>query len=563
MLLLFYKPMLITVNHKKALTHSFQIKPLVIVSIGVALLLILPMLAIVVTIFTGSFDVWQHLWQTVLWDYLLNSFMLVLGVGLGVLIIGVPTAWLTSHCEFPGRKMLTWSLLLPLAMPAYIIAYTYTGLLDFAGPVQTFIRDLTGWKYGDYWFFNIRYLLGAIVMLTLVLYPYVYLLARAAFLEQSPSLFEISRTLGYRNRQAIIKIALPMARPAIMTGLTLALMETLADYGTVQYFGVNTFTTGIFRTFYGLGDTAAAAQLAAILLGFVILLISLERYSRKQARYHHTKGKSIKRTRLSRPKAFFAMLVCVLPLLLGFILPALQLAYWTLTESVIEGGFILLAWNSFSLAIVAAGISVFLALALAYSKRLYRGITMVKTSVSITGMGYALPGTIVAIGVLVPLSWLDHRLIDLMEGLFNIKIGLLLSGTLAALLFAYTVRFLAVSLGAIESGLQKVKLNVDNAARLLGHRPLYVLRKVHIPLLRGSVLTAFLIVFVDVLKELPATLILRPFNFNTLAVRAYELASDERLVDAAPASLLIVLVGLIPVILLSRSITVSGHNRGT
>jgi iron(III) transport system permease protein len=493
----------------------------------------------------------------VLWDYLLNSVALVLGVGLGVLLIGVPAAWLTSVCDFPGRRIFTWALLLPLAMPAYIIAYTYTGLLDFAGPIQTFIRDITGWQYGDYWFFNIRSLPGAIVMLTLVLYPYVYLLGRAAFLEQSPSILEISRTMGYSLRQSIIKLALPMARPAIIAGLTLALMETLADYGTVQYFGVSTFTTGIFRTFYGFGDTAAAAQLAAILLGFVILLITLERYSRKQARYHITKGRTVQRIRLTKGKAILAISICSAPLLFGFIIPASILFYWSVSEAVVGDDFLSLAWHSFYLAFLAAVVAVILALLLAYAKRIYSRKKTIKSAVSLAGMGYALPGTIIAIGVIIPLAWLDHQLIALIKSWLDIDIGLLFSGTIIALLFAYTVRFLAVSLGAIESGLQKVKPNVDNAARLLGYRPLQVLGKIHIPLLRGSVLTAFLIVFVDVLKELPATLILRPFNFNTLAVRAYELASDERLIDAAPASLLIVLVGLIPVILLSRSITLS------
>ncbi len=534
-------------------------RPLAIVAVVIALMITLPMIVIMATVFTGSFEVWQHLFQTVLWDYLSNSFILMLGVGFGVLIIGVPTAWLTSTCDFSGRKIFTWALLLPLAMPAYIIAYTYTGMLDAAGPIQVMIREWTGWQYGEYWFFNVRSLPGAIVMLTLVLYPYVYLLARTAFLEQSPSIMEVSRTLGHGRYEAFLKLSLPMARPAIIAGLTLALMETLADYGTVQYFGVSTFTTGIFRAFYGLGDASAAAQLAAILLSFVALLILLERYSRRKARYHSVKGKPVQRMVLRGTKARLAIALCLLPLLLGFLIPAAQLFYWTFTDAVIDVvAFIGLAWNSFYLALSAAAIAVVLALFLAYAKRLYERKAWVNHSVSIAGLGYALPGTIIAIGVIIPLAWLDHQLIDLAEQWLGIDIGLLLSGTLVALLFAYTVRFLAVSLGAIESGLQKVKPSLDSAARLMGYSPLQVLKNIHIPLLKGSMLTAFLIVFVDVLKELPATLILRPFNFNTLAVRAYELASDERLIDAAPASLLIVLVGLIPVILLSRSITLSG-----
>jgi iron(III) transport system permease protein len=548
------------VNNKvSAGVNKNTLRPLAASAFIVALFILLPILVVITAVFTGSFDVWRHLFSTVLSDYLINSIVLMFGVGAGVVLIGVPTAWLTARCDFPGRKLFTWGLLLPLAMPAYIIAYTYTGMLDFAGPIQTLIRELTGWQYGDYWFFNIRSLSGATFMLTLVLYPYVYLLARTAFLEQSPSIMEASRTLGYSGKRAFLTLHLPMARPAIVAGLTLALMETLADYGTVQYFGVSTFTTGIFRTFYGFGDTAAAAQLAAVLLGFVALLIFLERHSRQQARYHNIKGKPAKRIRLKGKQTGLAVLACLLPLLIGFIIPAGQLLYWSITESVIGDGFLILAWNSLYLALLAAVIAVVLALLLAYAKRIYSRSKSVSVAVSLAGLGYALPGTIIAIGVIIPLAWFDNRLISFFEKNFNIDIGLLFSGTLVALLFAYTVRFLAVSLGTIESGLEQVKPNLDNAARLMGYRPLQVLKKIHLPLLKGSILTAFLIVFVDVLKELPATLILRPFNFDTLAVKAYELASDERLIDAAPASLLIVLVGLIPVILLSRSITVSNQ----
>jgi iron(III) transport system permease protein len=532
-----------------------KMRPLALFTYVATTLLILPILVIVSAVFTGSYDFWKHLANTVLWDYLFNSFALVIGVGIVVLILGVPAAWLVSSCEFPGRKFFTWALLLPLAMPAYIIAYTYTGLLDFAGPVQTLLRDITGWEYGDYWFFNIRSLTGAIIMLSLVLYPYMYLLARAAFQEQSSSLLEAGRTLGYNQRKTFFKLSLPIARPAIMAGLTLALMETLADYGTVQYFGVSTFTTGIFRTFYGFGDTAAAAQLSAILFIFVLLLIALERHSRKQSRYYSSKGKSLTRIPLNSRKALLAFCICLFPLLFGFVVPAFQLAWWSFTEARIDQSFLLLAWHSFYLACIAAFVAVSLGLLMAYSKRLYSQNNLITSSVSIAGMGYALPGTIIAIGIIIPLAWMDHQLIALAEKWLNINLGLILSGTLVALIFAYTVRFLAVSMGSIESGLQKIKPNVDHAARTMGYSSLQVLRKIHIPLLSSSVLTAFLIVFVDVLKELPATLILRPFNFNTLAVRAYELASDERLIDAAPSSLIIVLVGLLPVILLSRSIT--------
>lgn len=526
-------------------------------SMLVAMLLMLPIAVIVGFVFSGSAEVFAHLYQTVLVDYVSNSLLLMFGVGIGVLVLGIPTAWLTSVCDFPGRAVFSWALLLPLAVPAYIIAYTYTGLLDFAGPVQTFIRDIAGLGYGEYWFFEIRSLTGAMLMLALVLYPYVYLLSRAAFLEQSASTLEVSRTLGYSQWQGLFRLALPLARPAIIAGLTLALMETLADYGTVQYFGVSTFTTGIFRTFYGFGDSAAAAQLAAFLLGFVALLVLVEKYSRRKARYHSSseyKAKA-KLIQLTGWKAIFAFLVCLGPVLLGFIIPAAVLGYWSLTKADLsDGAFAELAWNSFYLAFLAALIAVGFALLLAYAGRLNPS-KKVRLSIATAGMGYALPGTIIAVGVIIPFAWFDHQLIAIAKEWLGIDPGLVLSGTLAALLFAYTVRFLAVSLGSVQSGLGKIKPSLDGAARTLGCGPMQVLRRIHVPLMRSSVLTALLIVFVDVLKELPATLILRPFNFNTLAVRAFELASDERLVDAAPASLLIVAVGLLPVILLSRSIS--------
>ena len=534
----------------------FRSHGLSIFAVVIAAFISLPVIIIVSYLVQADGALWQHLLDTVLNDYLINSLLLLLGVGTGVILLGVPTAWLTSMCSFPGRRWLSWALLLPLAMPAYIIAYTYAGLLDFAGPVQSWIRDLTGLSYGDYWFFEIRSLGGAIIMMSLVLYPYVYLMARAAFLEQSVSSIEVGCSLGYSRWQALWKLALPMARPAIIAGLSLALMETLADYGTVQYYGVSTFTTGIFRTFYGYGDTAAAAQLAASLLAFVILLVLLERYSRRRARYHSAAESRARADLipLSGSKAIMACVICLSPLMFGFIIPATQLLFWAVFEAEPLGwDFVGLAWNSFSLAFLAAIIAVILAIILSYAKRT-KPIKPVRTVLAMAGFGYALPGTIIAIGVLIPLAWLDHRLIDIFGSLGWDSPGLLLSGSLVALLFAYTVRFLAVALGSVQSGLEKIKPSLDHVGRSMGHSPLDILRKIHVPLMRSSILTAVLIVFVDVLKELPATLILRPFNFNTMAVRAYELASDERLVDAAPASIMIVLVGLIPVLMLHASI---------
>ena len=531
----------------------------------VALLLALPVLTVFGFVFQPAGEVWRHLADTVLQDYVINSLLLLFGVGAGTLFGGVASAWLCSMCQFPGRRVFEWALLLPMAMPAYIIAYTYTGMLDFAGPVQTGLRELFGWSYGDYWFPQIRSLGGAIVMLSLVLYPYVYLLARAAFLEQSICVLEVGRTLGAGAWTGFFRIALPLARPAVIAGLSLALMEALADYGTVQYFGVATFTTGIFRTWFGLGDSAAAAQLAALMMSFVFLLIVLERWSRRRARYHHTTGRyrHLPRYRLHGWRALAAFGLCLLPLLLGFLLPAGQLMAWAVdtAERTLDGEFLRLVWHSLSLAGAAALLAVLLGLFMAYGKRL-RGSLGVAAAVRVAGMGYAVPGTVIAVGVLIPFAWIDNQIDAWMRASFDVSTGLLLSGTLAALLFAYTVRFLAVSLQTIEAGLGKIRPSMDDAARSLGLAPDQVLTRIHMPIMRGTLLTALLLVFVDVLKELPATLILRPFNYNTLAVRTFELASDERLAESSTAALAIVLVGIIPVILLSRSITRSrpGHD---
>jgi iron(III) transport system permease protein len=525
-----------------------------------ALIFSIPVLTIASFLLQPSGDVWQHLVDTVLADYILNSALLMVGVTLGTLSIGVICAWLTSLCQFPGKKLFTWTLLLPLAMPAYIIAYTYTGMFDFAGPVQTQIRDWTGWGYGDYYFPEVRSLGGAMAMLSLVLYPYVYLLARAAFLEQSICVIEVSRTLGCSAWSSFYRVALPLARPAIVAGLSLALMETLADYGTVSYFGLGVFTTGIFRTWFGLGDSVAAAKLAAILLLFVIALVAIERWSRHRAQYHHTTNRyrQLPQYRLTGFRAFAAFIGCLLPLLFGFVLPAFQLSLWAIdTYAVmVDDSFVRLTFNTLALGFSTAILAVLFALFLAYGKRVLAS-KIVYASVRVVATGYALPGTIIAVGVIIPLAWFDNTLDAFMREHFEISTGLLLSGTLVAVIFAYLVRFLAVSIQSVESGLGKISFSMDEASRSLGHNPTQTLFKVHLPLMKGSVLTALLIVFVDVMKELPATLILRPFNFNTLAVRAFELASDERLADSSTAALMIVVVGLLPVILLSKSIASS------
>ncbi len=549
-----------------AAIHRSGFHPWLLALVLVSALLAIPVICILASVLISSGDVWSHLFETVLASYVLNSLTLVVGVGFLVLSLGIIPAWLITMYRFPGSKLLGWALLLPMAIPAYIIAYTYTGLLDVAGPLQMILRDTFDWQYGEYWFPEVRSLGGAIVMLSLVLYPYVYLLSRAAFIEQSLCVLEVSRTLGCGPFRSFLKVAIPLARPAIIAGLSLVMMETLADYGTVQYFGVATFTTGIFRTWFGLGSSVAAAQLAAVLLMFIMLAVLLEAWSRRQARYHHTSGRYSKlvQSPIRGWPMLLATVACLLPVVFGFIIPAVQLLVWSLQTwtDVVDRDFFTLIRHSVELAGIASATALILALFIAYGKRLLPS-TLTRFTVRFLGMGYAVPGTVIAVGVLIPFAWLDNSIDAWMREHLDISTGLLLSGSLFALVFAYLVRFLPVSLNTIDAGLAKIRPSMDEAGRSMGLGAGTLLRKVHIPMLRGSILTAMLLVFVDVLKELPATLILRPFNFNTLAIQTYELANEERLADAANPALAIVLVGIIPVIILSRSISRSrpGHDQ--
>jgi len=528
-----------------------------IFTVAVAALISLPVLVVAGYVFAPTGDIWSHLAGTVLPRYVANSLWLMLGVGAGTLVIGVGTAWLVSLCAFPGRRLFEWALLLPMAVPAYVIAYTYTGLFDFAGPLQTALRETFGWSRGDYWFPEVRSLPGAVVMMVLVLYPYVYLLSRAAFLEQSVSVLEVSRTLGRGPWRSFVGVALPLARPSIAGGVALALMEALNDFGTVQFFGVDTFTTGIYRTWLGLGQPAAAAQLAAILMLFIFAVILLERASRGRARYHHTSTRyqALPRYALRGGKAAAAFAGCALPLGLGFAVPAAALLMWSVESAaeVIDARFATLVLNSFTLAATAAVLAVAVALLMAYGLRLRTSPAMVMAT-RVASMGYAIPGSVVAVGVLLPFAWLDNTVDAWMRELFGVSTGLLLSGTIVAVVFAYLVRFLAISFNTVEAGLTRVTPNMDAAARSLGHGPGGTLVRVHAPMVRGSLLTAGLLVFVDVMKELPATLIIRPFNFDTLAIRTYEYAADELLVESSSSALAIVLVGILPVIVLSLAI---------
>ena len=535
-----------------------------IITVGaIALIIATPVIFVFSSVFTDAAQIWQHLLDTVLIDYITNSLWLMIGVGMGVLIIGVGTAWLVTMCRFRGSSWLEWLLLLPLAAPAYLLAYAYTNLLDYFGPVQTTLRNIFGWtSFQDYWFPNVRSLWGAIVMLILVLYPYVYLLTRVAFLEQSVCTLEASRSLGCNPWRSFFTIALPLARPSIMAGLALALMETLNDFGTVEYFGVTTFTTGIYRTWLGMGERAAAAQLAAFLMLFILALIVLERLSRQQAKYYQTaaSGKKLPKYELGLGRGILAAIACIFPVILGFLIPAWDLLQMTLNnlDATFDNDFWSLAQHSFILAIATAALAVIIALIMAYGQRLQPNWIM-GISVRIAAMGYAIPGSVIAVGILIPLGNFDNSLDSWMQANFGISTGLLLSGTVFSLIFAYIVRFLAVAFSSVESSLNKITPSLDDASRSLGYTATPTLVKIHAPLMAGGLLTSAMLVFVDVMKELPATLVIRPFNFDTLAIRVYQYASDERLIEASAPALAIVIVGIIPVILLTWRIT---HSRG-
>jgi len=529
-----------------------------LLTLSLALLFALPIFSLIVTACSGGENVWGHLLSTVMHGYLKNTFWLMLGVGSGTLLLGVSTGWLISMTEFPGRRMMEWALLLPLAFPGYIIAMVYVELLEFSGPVQEQLRLWFGWQnYMDYWFPTIASLGGAITMLSLVLFPYVYLLARTAFLQQSATLMEASRMLDKSAGNSFFMIALPLARPAIVVGVSLAMMETLADFGTMQLFAVQTFTTGIYHTWFGAYNAPGAAQLSLSLLTFISFFIFLERYSRKQQRFHAQS--SIKNTHTRYPlsgiRAVLALLFCIFPVLFGFALPAGFLIQWA-TESwrgVMLDRFFSDAGNSILLAGVTALLGVFIGLLMAFGSRLSKR-RRVHWAARLVSLGYTFPGPVVALGVLLPFAWFDRTMDAWMQETFGITTGYLLSGTLFILVFAYLVRFLALAYGTAESGLGRITSDMEDASRSLGKNTWQTLKQVHLPLLRGSVLAAGMLVFVDVMKELPVTLMLQPFNFSTLATRAYGYATEELLKEASLWCLTIVIVGLFPVIFLNRQL---------
>lgn len=527
-------------------------------TLAVALVVALPIVWVVVIAAQPSGNIWPHLVDTVLGRLVWTTLALMAGVGSGTFVIGTGTAWLVTMCRFPGRRVFEWALLIPMAVPAYVIAYVYTDLLEYSGPLQALIRETFGFATRrDYWFPEIRSLGGAIAMMTLVLYPYVYLLARAAFLEQSVCVLEASRTLGRGPWASFFKVALPLARPAIAVGLSLVLMETLNDYGTVNFFAVATFTAGIFDVWLNMNSPSGAAQLATVMLTFVIVLVALERHGRRMQKFHHTSShiRALPGYALSPLLRWGAFAACATPLALGFGVPAWVLGAYALDfyQEALSADFWRAAGNSLLLSGLAALTAIVLGVFLAYSLRLGRA-RWLGWAARFAALGYAVPGAVLAIGVLMFLGQIDNAVDGAMRSTFGVSTGLIFSGTIIAVTFGYVVRFLSLSFGSAEAGLAKITASMDGAARTLGAGPLETLRRVHLPMLKGSIMTAALLVFVDGMKELPMTTILRPFDFSTLATFVHQYASDEMLPEASLAALTIVAAGIVPVIVLSLTI---------
>jgi iron(III) transport system permease protein len=527
------------------------------VAVLVAAICLLPMMAVAIAAFSGGTGTVSQLLGSVLPRYVGNTALLVVLVSIGTLCLGVGAAWLVTMTRFPGVRLFEIALVLPLAFPSYVLAYAYTYILDHPGIVQSTLRDVMGWGPRDYWFPEVRSLGGAAFMLVLVLYPYVYLLARASFLQQSGTTFLAARALGSSAWSAFFRVSLPLARPAIAGGVLLAVMETIADFGTVAYFGVQTFATGIYTSWFTLADRGGAAQLALCLLSFSLLLAMLERIQRGRAKYSDAArgGQEKTQLQLDGVHAFAAFALCSIPVLLGCMLPVVVLFNMGLgsEQDLLSSRYLAFIQNSLTLAGIAAVVTVCAAVTVGFFQRMQPGRFSSATAY-IARLGYAVPGGVVAVGLLVPFAAFDNALDAWMRSTVDISTGLLVTGSIWLLIIAYLVRFSAAALGAYEGGQALVHANMDAASRSLGHTPWGTLRRVHLPILTPSLLTALLIVFVDVMKELPATLIMRPFNYDTLAVQAYRLASDERLEGAAVPSLVIVAIGLLPVILICRQV---------
>lgn len=529
-------------------------------SIGAALIafvVIMPIASVVWIALTPKDNIWPHLIATTLPRYLWNTAVLMISVGLMAGVVGTVAAWLTARYVFPFSRWLEWLLLLPLAIPAYVGAYALVDLLEYAGPVQTTLRQIMGWQTSrDYWFPEIRSIGAAILVLTAALYPYVYLLARAAFREQSSAAEDVAKSLGSGAWARFIRVGLPLARPAIAAGMAIVMMETVNDFGTVEYFAVQTLTTGIFSVWLDGNNAGGAAQIACVVLVLVVFLVGLEKASRRKIRFFNlsVRHRPAERVVLRGVGALGATLACFMPFALGFLLPAAVIGSHAMSKLDRWGDPALLSalWNTVSVGGVSAIVTVAAGVFLVYGVRL-SGSKLPRFLVPFTTIGYAAPGAVLGVGILIPLATLDHGLADLVEVVSGVDIGLVLTGSAFALVLAYSVRFFAIAQGAADAAMGRVSPSLPMAARSLGRTQGQTLRAVYYPLIRGSVASALLLVFVDCVKELPATLLLRPFNFNTLATRVHDQASLENLGEAAPAALLVIGVSLVAVGLLART----------
>ncbi|MEC5318987.1 iron ABC transporter permease [Brenneria populi subsp. brevivirga] len=516
----------------------------------------------IATIFFQAFSVrgdgFIHLWQTVLPTYILNSLALVAGTVLLSLAFGLPAAWLMTMYRFPGQRLLRWMLCLPLAMPPYLVAYIYTDLLDYAGPVQRWLRQMFSLHgAGDYWFPPVRSLGGACVVLALTLYPYVYLLARKALLEQSVSLLHSARLLNHSANRAFWRVSFPLARPAIAVGASLVAMEALGDFGTVSYFAQATLTTAVYDTWLGYGDLGAATRISALMLLFIFFIVTAEFYSRRrQQLYQKSMGQERSHVpALSGINKILAQGYCWGLIILAAGIPCMMLIGWSLRyfSRGWSASFFHYALNSVLVSSLAAGVTLLVSLLLAFYSRLSGG-RATKTMLRLASLGYAVPGTVLAIGLLIPLAAFDHG-VNWLAGMLSLPLpGLLLSGSIVALVLAYSVRFCAMTIGSIDSSMAKISPSLDMASRMLRCAPGQMLKRVHWPLLRRGVLTGMLLVFIESMKELNASLLLRPFNFETLATYVFTFTSDEQLEQAALPAMVLVLVGLFPVIWLNAAL---------
>ncbi len=544
----------IGVNSARPLSHQwFDVfaRGWALAAASIALFVMIPVCVVLSSLWTPAPDVWEHLAEHVLPELLWNTFWLVLGVGIGVSVLGVSLAWLTAMCEFPGRRIFAWALLLPLAIPAYVLGFVFIGLLDYTGPVQSALRD----AFGEIGFPAIRSRGGVIAVMTLTLYPYVYLIARNAFLTQGKRTLEVAQSLGLSRRAAFFRVALPMARPWIAGGVMLAIMETLADFGTVAVFNYDTFTTGIYKAWYALFSLLAASQLASLLVMLVFALILIEQYTRARKRYTSTGRYTTARDRIALHGAlrWSAFLLCSLIVGIAFVIPLAQLIDWALGvyRDDLDARYFEFLLHSVALGAIAALITAFVALILSYAARHSRG-GRARWLTRIATLGYALPGPVLAVGTYIPITWVDDQIAGWLHDAFNIEAAHVLQGTLLTMLVAYTVRFLAVSFNPIDGNMQRITRSVDDAARSLGVAGIKMLQRVHIPILRGGLITGMLLVFVDVMKEMPITLMTRPFGWDTLAIQIFEMTSEGQWERAALPAVALVIAGLVPIAVLTR-----------